>query len=103
MPNNTDVIQKLCTIHSDVKNTNEKVNKIDEKVDKIDIILRGNGTSVGLCAKVKQNSTICDKFKCELKKLEKKYTIIAIVIIVLIISGVEGAKALLRFFIPAIP
>jgi hypothetical protein len=93
MSNYNKIIQKLTTIHSDVKNTNEKVDKINEKVNKLDIILRGNGTSsnIGIVAKVTENSEAVKNFK----KIEKKVAIIVIVLAILLLGGYEGARTII--------
>lgn len=104
MQSNTEVIQKLCTMHSDIKHTNEKVNDIDEKFEKIDIILRGNGKSIGLCAEVTKNTTICDKLKKRFEKSERKTTIIIVVVAIVVFGGAEVVRPyIMKLLFPMIP
>jgi len=96
MKDATKIIEKLSTIHADVKNTNGKLADIAEKVDKMDTILRGNGSTVGLCSKVERNSLVCNKFG----KLEKRYVLMAIALVVIVLGGQESIDAIVKMIIP---
>jgi hypothetical protein len=97
MANESEIIQKLGTIHADIKNTNEKIDSMNKKVNALDIMLRGDGTSVniGLVAKVSEHSRIFD----DVKKIEKKVAILVIVLAIILFGGWESAKAIVKMLI----
>ena len=103
MASNQEVIQKLCTIHTEVKHTNEKVDDIDNRFEKVDVMLRGNGKTIGLLAKVanteneiKNTNSVCDKLKKNIKNSEKKILWITIAVVIFIYGGSEAVIAFLK-------